>query len=157
MLGWSRAETPPVAPVPRYLEGIRRLTKGDCYIGRNASKEASNGASSRIRTRSTGGSLAFRRFESTLAPDDDLRGKVWVAAWFVIVRQNQSVTLMFLSRSTGVSSRALMTVTFKTFLLPRRQPSISCRGSGKSQTPLVGRPQTREHRQRQPDGEDQEN
>ena len=110
MLGWSRAETPPVVPVRGYLEetpGEERLLR---------------------RPR----------------------------AWFVTVRQNRSVTLIFLSRSTAVSSRALMTVTFKTLLLPCRQPSISCRVSGKSQTPLMGRPQTRQHRRRQLDGEHQE-
>ena len=126
-----------------------------------ASKEASSGASSRIRTRSrSAGDLR-------LFADSRLRwhktrthagrfGCCPVAAWFVTVRQNKSVTLIFLSRSTGVSSRALVTVTVKTLLLPRRQPSISCRVSGKSQTPLMCPPQTRQHRRRQLDGEDQE-
>ena len=34
VLGWSRSETPPVVTVRGYLEGIRRLMKGDCYVGR---------------------------------------------------------------------------------------------------------------------------
>ena len=33
-MSWSRAETPPVVPLRRYLEGTRRLMKGDYYVGR---------------------------------------------------------------------------------------------------------------------------
>ena len=79
MLGWSRAETPPVVPVRGYLEGIRRLMKADCYIGRGCKQRGVRRSdfANPNKVSVYGHSEAVRRCELTLARDDGSRGKVW--------------------------------------------------------------------------------
>ena len=78
LLGWSRAETPPVVPVRGYLEGIRRLTKGDCHVGRGCKqrplKQGVFGKSHKVSV--YGRAQAVRRYAVTLARDEELGAKV---------------------------------------------------------------------------------
>ena len=87
MLGWSRSETPPVVPVRGYLEGIRRLMKGDHFIGRSCRQRGlPRSVFGNPYTLSVyGRAQAVRRYAATLARDDDLRAKVWSLAgcWLV--------------------------------------------------------------------------
>ena len=127
-----------------------------------AGKEASNGGSSGTptRCRSTDGRRLYAGTRLRwLETRNFVRrcGHSLVAGWSVTALRNKSAMPTPLSQSTGVSSRALTTVTFKTLLLPRRQPSISRRVAGKSQTPLMVCPQTRQPRRRWLDCEEQEN
>ena len=74
MLWWSRAETPPVVPVRGHLEGVRRMKKGGCYIGR--------GWKQRGLMRSDFANphkvSVYGRSHADSRPVGDLRGRVWL-------------------------------------------------------------------------------
>ena len=161
VLGWSRSETPHVVPVRGSLEGIRRLIKGGCYVGRGSKqrglKRSDFGNPYKVSV--YGRAQAKRKYGDTLARDEVLRGKVWsllVAVWFVTARQNRSA-MPILSMSAGVSSRAPTIAKIQTLLLPRRQHSTSFHVSGRSKTRQKGRLRTRQHHRRPPESGDREN
>ena len=82
VLGWSRAETPPVVPVRGHLEGIRRLMKGDNYVGRGCRQRGLQRSvfGNPHKVSVYGRARAVRRYAVTLARDEELRAKVWSLA-----------------------------------------------------------------------------
>ena len=80
MLGLSRAETPPVVPARGYLEDIRRLMKGDYYIGRGSKQRGlkRSAFANPHKVSVHGRCEAVRRFGTSLAQDDELQQMVWL-------------------------------------------------------------------------------